>query len=210
MRSQIMIDVLSGLRKALADQRDALDCTLARATMQHGLSKIPDEILAIILSLVDYNFETVVGLLGVCKRFKMVMLATPKVWANCIVSPDLYPKCAKTIIERSGRLPLICKIPRLLHSDSNCHAQDTILARRAWSLSLTYLYSAAVKNIHTEYRCLELPNLFHLTIKLVGSIQRAPSVPFYDTWRMPNLSLHQALEPNSRPVISNSPSRISI
>lgn len=121
-RTQIMLKTLSGLRKSLFIQRDTIDCTLTRVAMRHGLDKLPDEILAIVLSLVDDDFEKVVGLSSVCKRFRAVMLATPRIWANCVVSSDLDPGYVKTIIGRSRTLPLRCEVSvyLLVKADAPC------------------------------------------------------------------------------------------
>lgn len=79
---------------------------IAQARLSHPINALPEELLAEILFHAADDFWRTVVLSCVCRHFRTAVLATPEIWANCLLQSNVDSGIIKTIVERSGALPL--------------------------------------------------------------------------------------------------------
>ncbi|KAL5522377.1 hypothetical protein ACEPAG_8393 [Sanghuangporus baumii] len=165
--------------------------------MHLGLARLPDELLSRILWHAASTFPAAVELCEVCIRFRSVLLSSPEIWAKFPLTVNTTPKQIKTIVERSGVMPLKARIEPIMYFAPNVNGVLDHSAR------LQELIISPVNDpiLCPQFDAIHLPVLSYLCMMWSKYIRNEPAaqngigqpdVHIYEAWTMPRLRFLEA------------------
>ncbi|KAL5507698.1 hypothetical protein ACEPAH_5316 [Sanghuangporus vaninii] len=78
-----MVSLFRALTASLMHEIASLKNHLDSAVRYCGLSKLPNELLFIVMDYVVSEFRDIFTLTCVCSRFRSLVISSPKLWASC-------------------------------------------------------------------------------------------------------------------------------
>ncbi|KAH8104208.1 hypothetical protein DFH11DRAFT_1651292 [Phellopilus nigrolimitatus] len=178
---------LKFLANTIEEKALAFKDQIGRTALKHGIDSLPDELLLYLLSLSASCFTKLQDLSQVCKRFRRVLLASPRLWANCELSTTWHFQQIFTCISRSQGLGL------RVHFDSSylpfTKADLTPLQKNDTHGLLSYAHRWEELYISDPLE-LEVHQKLHLPalrkISLDCGLEQS-SIEYISGWKMPNL-----------------------
>lgn len=155
-----------------------------------SLCDVPDEVILPIFLLICKDFESVVNISLVCKKFRRIALSSSKLWAGYLLTLNTPPHVIDTIASRSGIQGLTVRIVQ--NSDDWAeHRLDRLKKlfeySAQWKVVVTVLSDKASQFIHAHFPNESLNRLVELDSSDGSLFYANRQASFYQDWSLPSL-----------------------
>ncbi|KAL5480648.1 hypothetical protein ACEPAI_9588 [Sanghuangporus weigelae] len=208
-RFKDVIGTLLTLMNSLEQAIDRSEKYIAAVAMRHGLARLPSELLSRIFWHAVSTLSDAIQLCQACSRFRIVMLASPEIWARYPLMLNSTPAQIMTIVERSGNMPLRARIEPIPYFPLKASGLLDHSAR----LQELVISPVNDPSLHPQFDAIQLPSLRSLTMSWSNYIYSQQSIQIqrvgqriahiYETWSMSQLRFLEAnFVPHPLPGIS--------
>ncbi|KAL5487491.1 hypothetical protein ACEPAI_5599 [Sanghuangporus weigelae] len=181
-----MLSLFRGLTASLEHEYTLLKERLDSVVRYCGISKLPNELLIIVMEYVVSEFRDIFTLTRVCSRFRSLAISSPKLWANCELKMPSPAREVSLIADMSRGLPLSATLMSSFTHESDLLATERIFYYRHLleTLDITLVDTDVERE---QMKQIQLPVLRNLTLTHTGCCPDEPASQFYETWEMPEL-----------------------